>query len=274
MAQGHDQVGARRAQRGDRRARGPDRIGDAQVAGERRVPIGRAGRHEAHDPHPQPARRARAVGHLAIEDDEGRDHPVGALQRGVGQRDPESRLLQRPQRRRRSPVEVVVAKRAGVVARGVHRRDHRMRARGVDEIRRRRAVQNVAVVQKDGIRMRRPLPRDQRGDGRQSPARRGASGEIVARRQMHVQVAGGEDPQVHKRGRVGRVGRVRCCHPAIRSAPLPAPSAAVQGRPQGRGGGFAVRRGAAAAPRAHPAPRAPRLRRAGAFAIGSATDGA
>lgn len=67
------------------------------------------------------------------------------------------------------------------------------------------ALQQVTIIKQQAVRACRPVPRDAAGHPRQPEGRTRLIRKIIVRKQMHVQIAGGEDAQFRTGRRRGGI---------------------------------------------------------------------
>ena len=152
----------------------------------------------------------------------------------IGRHDGKLRLCQRLTQERQALAEFVVAERGRVIAKLVHRRDHRM---GVcptlpplvrpvrDVIGQRAASEKIAIVQEQAARNLGAGGGDQAGDLGQTPVGGGLVAQVVPRQDMAMQVGGGQNAQGDARavlclGR-GALGVRTVSHVGIRDGAAP-----------------------------------------------------
>ena len=139
------------------------------------VPVHDLRRHETDDPDADRMRRSRAIGQRPVQDHIGRQQRL-VLARGgpgrlghIGRDDGEVRPRDRVHQESQAIVELMVAQRGPVKSQRVHRRDDRVHLSLIhapligDIVAHRVALQEIAIVEKDGVRRFRPDRRNQAG---------------------------------------------------------------------------------------------------------------
>ncbi len=200
MAQGDHHLGPGGDHPGQDLARGLDNALGAGAAIQMCfVPDRDLRRQKARDPQPDRPQPALIVADLPVQHrpaGKGR-RAIAAVQVRAQQRKPRpgQRRIQKPQ----AKVEIVVPQRHGIIAQQVHRLNHRMRAVGLGRvgfgqgIAQGAALQEVAIVQQQGIGRRRPQSGDVvRDRGKAGPRRRPVA-VMVPGTKVEVKIAGGED---------------------------------------------------------------------------------
>ncbi len=168
------------------------------------VPFHHFGRGQAQEADLQVMHAARAIGQPALDQREGRHERVviqrnaAARRQHVGRNHREPRHGQRAAQQAQAEVELVVAQRGHVIAQRVHRRDHRMPApppRRGGQVGQRRALQEISVVDQQGLRVLGPRGGNQACRlGQALPEKRAVRGIIVGK-DVRVQIACCQNPQ-------------------------------------------------------------------------------
>ena len=215
MAECHDHIRAARAQARDRAPAGGDDIFRGQLLGKPGLPFdGLRGQH-AEDADGDVLWLAVRGDHPAAQQRGFRPERGALQQAGIGHHQRIARIGKGAAQEIDTMGKVVIAERRRIIAKPVQRRDggvHVMRAKaGAGQfVRQRRAVEQVAIVEKQQIGMDAALRRDQGCKPRQPAA-------PCLGAEMHMEIGGGEDAQRDRNGCFRAVeGRVGCRGTSVR----------------------------------------------------------
>ena len=158
------------------------------------VPLRDLRRRDADHADPEPARRPGFVGEVALD-----DNRRGEPGRAVGLQDiaadnGKARLRIGALQRLEAIVEFMVAERGDRVVEPVHGGNHRMDGarvaddRGGSEVAKRRALENVAVVEQEAVGAFAPRPGDQRGGAREADRVIRAITIVIVRIEIGMQI--------------------------------------------------------------------------------------
>ncbi len=150
---------------------------------------GRAGHAD-----PKRAYRAAVIHKISVQNGMARDQvaAIGQPPR-IGQNHRVTRRGKQLVQHLEAEIEVMVAKRRGIVAQGIHRCDHRVHIAMRNQFRQggigqRRALERVAIVEQDGIGAFRPRLFDHRRKRRKPDPIIATIREIIERKQVRMQI--------------------------------------------------------------------------------------
>ena len=211
MAERDDDVSARLPQIRhvlDRRVDDVDRRGLAVEM--RLVPLHDLRRHEADDADLHLLPGAALVGELAVEDQPRLVEGLALRRHDVRADDREFRRPERIGQELEAVVELVIAHRAAIVVEHVHGGDHRVHVAGLhafaigDEVAQGRALDQVAVVEEKRIPGLRAGGLHERRGASEADRVVGGVAVIIVREDVHVEIRGLQDPQLHDAERPDR----------------------------------------------------------------------
>ncbi len=209
MGQGDHQIGPGGAQAGHQAAGGFRDACAVQAPSQVvAVPDGDLRRHQPDHADPQVMRLTGGVGETAFKDQGAREGQRRVAKRvDIGAGDGEARRFQRAAKRGQAEVEFVIAQPHGVVIQCVHRRDHRMRAGPAvglaGHVAERRALKEIAIVEKQAVGGFAAGLADKRGQTRQTQRSVILAGMIIERHDVTVKVGRLQQPQMQKSAGAG-----------------------------------------------------------------------
>lgn len=209
MGQRNHQLSARRPHPRQHVPRRFDDVAAFDMGGQVAIPFDRLRRQKARHPDSQLDGLAQIIGHLALQNHETRQvAPPQAAQ--IGRDDGKARLGDHATQEGQAEIEIVIAKRAHVIAHGIHRRDGGV-ARAATGLARsiipqRVALKEIAIVQQQAVPHLLLTAHCQRGDPRQPDPVAGAVAQIIVGQHMHMHVGGRKDPEQQSAGRLALTG--------------------------------------------------------------------